>query len=270
MSDHLEDWALWMRAIGSSKSTIRTRLGGIQALCTHQGIDEPETVTPRQLAAWLADCEAPWTRYTYWQTARAWCSWLIEEGVREDDPLRRIPRPPIPRDAPRPVPMSVIRRILVDPPSARTRAYVVLGAFAGLRVHEIAKVRGDDVDRGAGWLYVTGKGGQRAAVPLHELVRELARGLPEEGWWFPGRVDGHVAGPSVSETIRKALRAVGSSRTAHALRHTFGTYVLRSSGDLRVAQEALRHRSVRSTQIYTQVSAADLQAAVRSLDWAAA
>lgn len=239
---------------------------GIRALCTHQSLQNPETVTPRQLAGWLAERHAPWTRYTYWQTANAWCRWLIDEGLRGDNPLSRIPRPPVPKSAPRPVPMPVVRRIMDDPPSVRARCYVVLAAFEGLRAHEIAKVRGDDLDLAAGWLYVTGKGGQRAAVPLHPLVRDMARGMPKEGFWFPGAHDGHVGSLTVTVTVGRALRRAGSSAKPHGLRHTFGTYVLRASGDLRVTQEAMRHRSVRSTQIYTQVSASDLQAAVTQLD----
>lgn len=266
----LEEWGLWMRAVGRSEATVGTRTRAIRALAVHRQLDDPATVTASDLAAWLADCRTPWTRCTYWGSAHAWCGWLIGEGVRADDPLARIPRPSAPHNAPRPIPMSVVRMAIVRPKSLRARAYVVLGAFAGLRVHEIAKVRGEDVDVAAGWLYVVGKGGSRAAVPLHPLVAALAEGMPREGWWFPNRAGGHVTAGNVSQVIQASLAAHGSSATAHALRHTFGTYVLRASGDLRVAQEALRHRSVSSTQIYTQVSAADLQAAVRALDWASA
>lgn len=38
-----------------------------------------------------------------------------------------------------------------------TRVMILLAAFAGLRIHEIAKIRGEDVDPQARTLRVTGK-----------------------------------------------------------------------------------------------------------------
>lgn len=49
-------------------------------------------------------------------------------------------------------------------------------------------------------------------------------------------------------------RRAGVTGTPHALRHHYGTQVLRTSGDLRTAQRALRHASPASTAIYTQVA----------------
>jgi integrase/recombinase XerD len=65
------------------------------------------------------------------------------------------------------------------------------------------------------------------------------------------------------------LRAVGSNATAHQLRHSFGTAVLRSSHDLRVTQELLRHSSPASTAIYTQVAELYKLDAIRALGWSA-
>lgn len=54
--------------------------------------------------------------------------------------------------------------------------------------------------------------------------------------------------------------------TFHQLRHTAGTNIYRASGhDIRLTQRALRHRSVRSTQIYTHASDEALLRAVNAL-----
>jgi integrase/recombinase XerD len=298
----LDRWAAWMRAAGRSPQTIKTRLSGIETLCRHAGVTNVTAITAEHVTAWLGDCEAPWTRCTYWMTVKCWVRWALAEGIICADPTARLAKPRTPKCVPRPVSDAVIRALLngdisgdktggrtpITPghrvaTNSRTRAYVALAAFAGLRVHEIAKVRGEDISPANpgrsqeggeqyadhnGWLYVDGKGGTRAAIPLHPQLATIAATMPPVDWWFPHN-GSHVSGEWVSTCIRRALRAVGSTATAHQLRHSFGTAVLRSSHDLRVTQELLRHSSPASTAIYTQVADLDKVDAIRALGWSA-
>jgi integrase/recombinase XerD len=293
--DYLDRWAAWMRAAGRSPATIRTRLAGMQTLCRHAGVTSVTAITGDQLTAWLADCSKPWTRSTYYMTVKCWTAWALAEGVICADPTARLAKPRTPKCVPRPVSDAVVRRLLtgdvtpegsgpnISCPNVRTRVrtYVALAALAGLRVSEIAKVRGEDVEtppgpedggelcaNSNGWLYVDGKGGTRAAIPLHPQLATIAATMPPVDWWFPHN-GSHVSGEWVSACIRRALRAVGSNATAHQLRHSFGTAVLRSSHDLRVTQELLRHSSPASTAIYTQVADGDKVDAIRALGWSA-
>jgi integrase/recombinase XerD len=277
----LDRWEAWMRAAGRSPQTIKTRLSGIETLCRHAGVTSVTAITAEHVTAWLGDCEAPWTRCTYWMTVRCWVTWALAEGIICADPTARLAKPRTPKCVPRPVSDAVIRALLngEDPADKarsnpfgtttipRVRAYVALAALARLRVSEIAKVRGEDVDP-AGWLYVDGKGGTRCAIPLHPQLATIAATMPPVDWWFPHNGT-HVSGEWVSTCIRRALRAVGSTATAHQLRHSFGTAVLRSSHDLRVTQELLRHSSPASTAIYTQVADLDKVDAIRALGWSA-
>lgn len=54
--------------------------------------------------------------------------------------------------------------------------------------------------------------------------------------------------------------------SAHSLRHWYGTNVLRASGgNLRIAQELLRHANIQTTTIYTLIDDTDRRAAILSL-----
>jgi integrase len=247
----LEEWADWYKAGGAADQTIRTRLTNIRLLAAHAGTD-PAAITSRQIVAWLASCNAQATKATYGTSARMWFAWLVEQGYRDDDPMVKVRKPKHPRGVPRPVSSEALAGALAVA-SRRARAYITLAAYAGLRVHEVAKVRGDDF--ADGWLYVTGKGDKAAALPVHPILGQLRRGWPAQDFWFPGTVDGHVGAGAVSTTIGATFTKAGHRGvTAHQLRHWYGTWLLRTTKDVRVVQELMRHASLASTQIYTEVS----------------
>jgi integrase/recombinase XerD len=147
----------------------------------------------------------------------------------------------------------------------RHRMMVLLAAYAGLRVHEIAKVHGRDVDREAWTLEVAGKGGKRARLPLHRTIIAEGYFFPVDGWWFPGQDDGHISRQGAAKAIKDAMTRAGVKASPHQLRHYFGSTLLAKGADLREVQELMRHSSIASTQIYTEVPDARRAAAIARL-----
>lgn len=247
------------RTISSREGTIRLLMASLDTLTA----DESELLT------WLASLDvARSSRATYRSHLRAWFAWLARTGRREDNPALDLPSVRAPRGIPHPMTPSEVTAILKacsDPRAATTEAYVLLAAFEGLRVHEIAKVRGEDF--GHGEVRVVGKGGVSATVPLHSKVAALAARMPKTGFWFPSPTpEGHVSRVSVSLAITRAIKRAGVPGTPHSLRHHFGTQVLRASGgDLRTTQRALRHASPATTAIYTQIADETLFRAVSGI-----
>lgn len=269
-----------MLASGFSSATITERIGTIERL-NRQGVD-PVNASIDDLVVWLSELRGrdggppkPSTRQTYYVQLRAWFRWLFDAGHIGDDPSVRLPRVKVPRAVPRPLSHEQVLAVLGacnDPRSDWTRAYVTLGAFAGLRVHEIAKVRGQDVDLDTRKLRVQGKGGTDVLLPMGPRVYQLASTMPLRGWWFPSdTAQGHVDRKNVGLAISRAMQRARVNGTPHQLRHYFGTEALRAAGgNVRVAQEALRHQSIKSTAIYTQVDDGDLSAAIAAIGNSAA
>ncbi|WP_179278118.1 tyrosine-type recombinase/integrase [Rhodococcus sp. 14-2470-1a] len=260
-----------MQARSLRPVTIDERLRVLRSLETYCGTP-PDEASAAQIAEWLA--AGTWsasTRATYHGYLKAWFDWLQAQDLRDDNPLLKIPAPRTPRRRPRPIDDQHMNRLLATRMHTKTRAMILLAALAGLRVHEIAKVKGEDVDLIAGVLHVIGKGGVVDELPLHPLLAEVAREMPRRGYWFPANARAAVPGTcvrskSVSDIIAGVMRRAEVPGTPHSLRHWFGTTLVDSGVDLRTAQELLRHASLATTQIYTQVSSKRRVEGINRLD----
>ena len=75
---------------------------------------------------------------------------------------------------------------------------------------------------------------------------------------FPGgRVGTPISTDAVRQVLRKATKSSGISKrvTVHSLRHAFATHLLETGTDIRTIQWLLGHSSIRTTSLYTKVSA---------------
>lgn len=135
---------------------------------------------------------------------------------------------------------------------------ILLAARGGLRRGEIAQLRREDLFQDlVGWsIRVTGKGGKRRDVPLHDEVSALIRAC-DEGWLFPGP-QGHLTPHHLGKLITRAL---GGEHTTHTLRHRYATTTYAASKDLLAVQTLLGHSKPETTRGYVQLDAESLRAA---------
>jgi site-specific recombinase XerD len=211
------------------------------------------------------------TRATYHSTINAYCAWLVKTRRRDDNPIFETPSPRRKRGLPRPTRADQLPLILEAANRRRTRMMILLAALAGLRVHEVAKFSGTDVEWELASLYITGKGGATKMLPMHPLIAEEATMFPADGYWFPAYThDGPVSPHAVSKAIKSAMDRAGVPGKPHQLRHYYGTTLLRNGANIRVVQELMRHESISSTQIYTEVTSSEMQDAVSTLKVGAA
>lgn len=261
----IERWVLWMTAQGLSQRTITERVSTMRTLFAFAGVDGLD-LEPRNIQQFMARRISAATRATYHATIRAFCTWAQRTGERPDNPADQTPRPKRPKSKPRPISDGQLSALLGAANRRRTRTYVLLGALAGLRVHEIAKVHGDDIDHFMNALTVVGKGGQSAVIPLHDVLVKEAANYPRHGYWFPSYTAGeHVSSHAVSQAIAGAMLRAGFNGKPHQLRHFYGTELVRGGVHLRVVQELMRHRSPASTAIYTDVQYDQLRDGIGAL-----
>ncbi len=184
-------------------------------------------------------------------------SWAARAGVVGEDVSACLPSVRVPRGRPRPTPESVLLAALRRS-SPRERLMLELGALAGLRAGEIARVRGSDYDGQT--LLVHGKGGHQRLVPVEDgHLRDALSACA--GWLFPSPRGGHLTPNHVSKLISRVLP---EPWTAHSLRHRFGCRAYAVTRDLLAVSALLGHASTETTLTYVALPDDHLRDAVRA------
>jgi integrase/recombinase XerD len=213
---------------------------------------------------------------------RQFYGFLIDEGLRADDPSGGLPRPRTRRPLPRLLSHAEVERFLAcadeeakseRPEAVRLLALLELLYGSGLRATELVGLPLGAVPRDAPFLTVTGKGGQQRMVPVSTRARQvLSRWLAvrQSGskHVFPSRgAAGHLTRIRLFQLLRELAGRVGIAPeriSPHVLRHAFATHLLEGGADLRVLQTLLGHADIATTQIYTHVDSARLVALVNA------
>ena len=150
--------------------------------------------------------------------------------------------------------------------------------FATARLAELVALDVDDVRVSArkGVLVIrSGKGDEYREVPLNALARQVLDewleerpklAASDERALFVSARGGRLSARATDSAVRKVAGDAGLRLSAHTLRHTCLTGMVRSRHDLVVVAELAGHRRLETTRRYSLPSEADRQAAVDSLE----
>jgi integrase/recombinase XerC len=203
---------------------------------------------------------------------RCWLRWAHESGLVASNPARLLKRA---RCAPGP-PKSLrgdeqerLLKVLDDATgdeAARDRMLVSMLLKTGIRIGSALALDVEDIDLAHGELTLrsTKNDNPATAVMPATLVTALTEFLGDRTTgpvFLAGtrRISTRHVQRRICNWLRKA-KVTG--RSVHSLRHTFACDLLARTGDLRLVQAAMNHRSVVSTTIYAQVSRERLREAV--------
>ncbi len=202
----------------------------------------------------------------------------VRTGVLTVDPTVRVQAPKPDRPLPGALTESQVEALLEAPDAEtaigqRDRCMLEVLYATGLRVSELVGLRLDQVNRRQGVVRVTGKGGKERLVPLGEsallalddylgnMRPVLAKGRIADAVFITARGEG-MTRQAFWYRIRAYAQTAGirGHLSPHTLRHSFATHLLNHGADLRVVQLLLGHSDLSTTQVYTHVARARLQA----------
>ena len=144
-------------------------------------------------------------------------------------------------------------------------------ADLGLRCHEVASMRIDDIDWHRGIIHLDhSKSRREELLPLPDItgravVDYLRNGRPATTSrsifvYHRPPIGRGVAISTVHDAIPRAFRRANLRSTGtHILRHTVATRMVQSGATIKEVADVLRHRSIDTTQIYAKVNLPELQ-----------
>lgn len=238
----------------------------------------PKALRRKHVERWMATPGlSPNYRRGRLSALRGFCLWLVSRGHIKRDPTLGVAAPPVPVGLPKRLRHDEARAVVAaakrDP---RALLVVLLMLQEGLRRAEIAALDTTDVDYAERTLLIRSKGGRGQHMDVLPISDETWRALMaylessghQNGPLIRNRVrlHGRLSPHTISDIVRDVMiesgvkRPAGDlTRTPHSCRHTAAHDMMERTRDVRSVQQALRHRSVRSTEVYLRGQVGDLR-----------
>ena len=205
---------------------------------------------------------------------RRFFGFLVDEGLRRDDPSAGLPRPRFERPLPRILDEADVARMFEaaedraasgEAAAVRNLAVLELLYGSGLRASELVSLPRGAVRAGQPFLILRGKGSKERLVPIstraEAAVRAWLEHVPGASLWLFPSGKSHLSRVRLFQIVRQMAADAGISPervSPHVLRHAFATHLLSGGADLHVLQSLLGHADIATTQIYTHVDSARL------------
>ncbi len=211
---------------------------------------------------------------------RAFMRYLVESGVREDNPSDLLRNPRGEKRLPLCLTTAEVQ-LLLGAPSASTleglrdRAILEVLYSSGIRVGELVGLNLGDLDLEGNAMRVLGKRMKERMVYLNVFAVEAIRTylnrrsqgpVKEPDALFLNRLGTRLSDRGVRRLFAQYVKQVGLDPriSPHTLRHSYATHMLDRGEDLRNVQEWLGHADLSTTQIYTHLSSKKLDETYRA------
>jgi integrase/recombinase XerC len=210
---------------------------------------------------------------------RAFFKFLAREHLIAENPAASVSTPKLEKKLPRIMTEEEMNTFLDriaegaesgGPAILRDRAILEMLYASGLRVSELAGLDLRSVNFGDAFVLVRGKGDKERIVPFgskakgaleaylparERMLRETRTGSPA---LFLNVYGQRLTTRSIDRILKRYVKTYGPNVNVkvspHSLRHAFASHLLAEGADLRAIQEMLGHKSLATTQRYTQVS----------------
>lgn len=154
-----------------------------------------------------------------------------------------------------------VKTILNSIDNPKHRALISTIYSCGMRISEALNLKLCDIDSKRMIVRIeNSKGNRDREVMLSEklliLLREYYKVYTPKVYVFEGQKGGKYTARSAEQVLKKALAKskVNKQASLHTLRHSYATHLIEKGIDIRIVQELLGHKNIKTTQIYTHIT----------------
>lgn len=275
---HLEQFfEMLLAERGVAKNTIEAYRRDLVAVAEYLRPQALDTITSVGLTDYLSSIAeegmSPRTSSRRLSALRQYFGFLVQEGIRTDNPTIKIDRPKLGRPLPKYLTEFEVEALLTAARLQRGRhgrrltLIVELLYATGLRISELVTLPASAA-KAQDALIIYGKGGKERLVPLGRQAISAMQSYEKDRnsfymsqgdspWLFPSRgKGGHISRRRVGQMLDELAVEAGievQKVSPHVLRHAFATHLLHNGADLRTVQELLGHEDLSTTEIYTHI-----------------
>ena len=201
----------------------------------------------------------PRTLTVYYRALQFWYAKVVQRGKLE---LSGLIRPRKQSLLPKVMSSGEVRRLFTQLKNLKHQTMLYLAYANGMRNGEIIHLRRHDIHYERDEIRINkSKGAKDRVLNLSPLMKKVLLRYMEKyepGFWmFEGQKKGYPYSASSIDTIFKRAKqkaGLNDRYRLHDLRHSFATHLLEKGTDIRIIQELLGHRDIKTTLIYTHVS----------------
>lgn len=187
---------------------------------------------------------------------------------------QKIELPPIKRNKTIPdiLTLEEIKNLIGSANNVKHRLIIKVLYGTGLRISEIVNLKKENINFEENLIKVNlGKGKKDRFVKIPSSIKEELINYSktfESKYLFPSNRNKKITKATIQAILRNSAKRAGIKKRVypHLLRHSFATHLLEQGTDLRIIQKLLGHSSIKTTQIYTQISQASIKNIKSPLD----
>lgn len=263
----IHHWDSWLAAMDRSDRTRRSYSYWVYRFLSECRPESLALVAESDVAAFVAALGRSPAKACSIYALRSFFGYAFTRGFLLTNPTALL-KPKTPHKPPvRALRREELARMLMAAHAREPRrGWTLMLCYAlGVRRSELVRIRPEDVEAEA--VIVHGKGGKIRRVEVGEMARIALHELER---WSNGTVVGGLHPQTVTAWAKQAamdagLEAKTRQRSAHILRASFATRLLKQGTPISVVSELLGHSDVAITSRYLAVEQEDRQLAVTLL-----
>ncbi|MBQ3105815.1 MAG: site-specific tyrosine recombinase XerD [Lachnospiraceae bacterium] len=259
----------------NTETSYRRDLCKLAAFLGEKHIRRAGQITPRDLEAYLSYLQenqfAPSTISRSVAVVKSWFSYMVKEGIVQEDAAEELKAPRIEKRIPEILTMDEVARLLEQPvgkspKELRDKAMLELLYATGIRVTELITLTLSRLNLTMNYI-ICKDGSRERMIPFGSKAREALVDYLEHSrkmmlsdsasdLLFVNCSGGIMSRQGFWKLVKHYAGKAGikAEITPHTLRHSFAAHLVENGADLKSVQEMLGHSDISTTQIYLNLN----------------